>query len=305
MIVICNNSITLPFGRTPKCRDWILSTPLLLVGVHATFGEEGSGKRSYSLSNPTPDSFLREMTTDRPDITEVPFTVDAGRVQIETTGVGFSRSRPAANGAVTQGYEFIGSNIRIGLTKDLEATIMVLPYARQRTRSSESETTESGTGAVVLRAKYNLWGNDTFGKSDSTALAVLPYISLPTDRQNGISPQFVDGGLQTFFAADLGHQFSLGINVGLHAVKNADPNARHIEATGSMTLGYQWSEKFTTYVEAAVRGGTQDPLGDIVLFGGGLAYKVNSNLQLDAGVNFGATPASPSINPFVGLSARF
>ena len=35
-------------------------------------------KSSYSLFNPTPDSALRDMATDRPDKTESPYTVDAG-----------------------------------------------------------------------------------------------------------------------------------------------------------------------------------------------------------------------------------
>ena len=38
---------------------------------------------SYSLWNPTPDDKLRDLATDRPDKTESPITVDAGRFQIE------------------------------------------------------------------------------------------------------------------------------------------------------------------------------------------------------------------------------
>lgn len=282
-----------------------ISAVHLFAVVLGAVGASAADKNSYSLANPTPDGLLREMTTDRPDITEVPFTIDAGRVQVETTGFGFTRSRPDPEGAITKGYELIGTNFRTGMTKDLEATIIVLPYGRQQTVNSRSVTDTSGIGAVVLRAKYNLWGNDTFGKGQSTALAILPYISLPTDRHNGISPKSTDGGLQTFFAADLGNQFSLGINAGVHSMKNEDASGRHFETTGSATLGYQWSEKFTTYVEVAARVGTRDPLGDIALLGGGFAYKITPNLQIDGGINFGATPASARVNPFVGLSARF
>ena len=41
-------------------------------------------KSDYTLFNPTPRDRLREMSTDRPDKTESPFTVDAGHFQIET-----------------------------------------------------------------------------------------------------------------------------------------------------------------------------------------------------------------------------
>lgn len=262
-------------------------------------------KRSYSLFNPTPDRLLRDMTTDRPDITEVPFTVDAGRVQIESTMYGLVRSRPDNQGSVTQGYELAGSNIRIGLTHDTEATVMFQPYASQRISGPHDTVHNSGIGALVLRAKFNLWGNDTFSDPGSTAFALLPYVSLPTDRLNGISPEGIDGGLMSFFIVKLGAGFSLGINAGVHSVQDIETTGRHFETSGSASLGYEWSEKLTTYLEVATRLATRDPLGDIGILGGGVSYKITSNFQLDAGVNFGVTQASYSVAPFVGVTARF
>lgn len=280
----------------------VICAMLSASGVNASAADD---KTTYSLANPTPDRLLREMTTDRPDITEVPFTVDAGRVQVETTAFGYARSRPDADGAETGGYELVGSNIRIGLTHDLEATIIVAPYARQRTVGPGVGAVASGSGAVVLRAKWNLWGNDTFGKSSSTAFAVLPYVSLPTETHNGVSPEALDGGLQTFFAAELDGNFSFGMNAGLHSVKNLDAVGRHVETTASATLGYAWTEKFSTYGEVAARTGLRDGMGDVGLVGGGMAYRVTKDVQLDCGVNFGVTPASAKYNPFIGISARF
>lgn len=285
-------------------RIWgaVICALLTAGGVTASAADD---KTIYSLANPTPDRLMRDMTTDRPDITEVPFTVDAGRVQIETTAFGYARSRPDADGAVTGGYELMGSNIRIGVTHDLEATIIVAPYARQRTVGPAVGTVASGSGAVVLRAKWNIWGNDTFGKSSSTAFAMLPYVSLPTEAHNGVSPEALDGGLQTFFAAELGGNFSFGMNAGLHSVKNLDAVGRHVETTASATLGYAWTEKFSTYGEVAARTGLREGMGDVGLVGGGMAYRITKDVQLDCGVNFGVTPASPRYSPFVGLSARF
>lgn len=285
-------------------RIWVAAICALLTagGVTASAADD---KTIYSLANPTPDRLMREMTTDRPDITEVPFTVDAGRVQVETTAFGYARSRPDADGAVTGGYELVGSNIRIGLTHDLEATIIVAPYARQRIVGPGVGSVASGSGAVVLRAKWNLWGNDTFGKSSSTAFAILPYVSLPTETHNGVSPEALDGGLQTFFAAELGGGFSFGMNTGVHSVKNLDAAGRHMETTASATLGYAWTENFSTYGEVAARTGLREGMGDVGLVGGGMAYWITKDVQLDCGVNFGVTPASPRYSPFVGLSARF
>jgi hypothetical protein len=38
-------------------------------------------KSAFSLFNPTPRELMREMSTDRPDTTESPYTVDAGHFQ--------------------------------------------------------------------------------------------------------------------------------------------------------------------------------------------------------------------------------
>jgi hypothetical protein len=40
-------------------------------------------KWSYNLFHPTPRALMREMSTDRPDQTESPHTVDAGHFQVE------------------------------------------------------------------------------------------------------------------------------------------------------------------------------------------------------------------------------
>ena len=41
-------------------------------------------KSQYTLFNPTPAKCMREFDPDRPDITDSPFTIDAGHIQFET-----------------------------------------------------------------------------------------------------------------------------------------------------------------------------------------------------------------------------
>ena len=40
-------------------------------------------KSQYTLFNPAPANCLREFDPDRPDVTDSPFTVDAGHIQFE------------------------------------------------------------------------------------------------------------------------------------------------------------------------------------------------------------------------------
>ena len=46
------------------------------------------------------------------------------------------------------------------------------------------------------------------------------------------------------------------------------------------------------------------PAGVTATIDAGVTYLVTENIQLDAGCNFGVTPAADAVNPFIGLSIR-
>lgn len=264
-------------------------------------------KSRYWLFNPTPENLMRDLTTDRPDMTESPFTVDAGHVQFETNIFGYTRSRQDQDGAISTSYDYATTNVRIGLTNSTELNVVVAPYGVVRTKPLDPvlATRSSGFGGVDLRMKINLWGNDTFEKPGATALGLLPFITLPTDRDNGISPTGVEGGFLLPLAVKLSEKWSLGLNGGFHIVRNDDAPGTHNEWLSSASVSYEWTENLSTYYEVAGRFGTRDPRGDIGILATGVTYKLSRNVQLDGGVNFGVTRAADKINPFVGISARF
>jgi len=277
-------------------------TVALLSVSEAAVAQE---KDRYSLFDPTPDRLLRDMTTDRPDTTESPFTVDAGRIQVETTIVGFSRSDADPAGAVTDSYELAVTNVRVGLTQSVEVDVVWQPYGVVRTRQRLPPGTirDDGIGGLDLRGKVNLWGNDTFDKQGS-ALALLPYVSLPTDRHNGIGPEHVEGGLIVPLALRLSEKLGLGVNGGMHWAK--DDGGYRAEYLASASLAVEWTGKLGTYYEVAARFNVDDPRGgEAVMLGTGMTYALAENLQFDAGVNVGVTSAADRINPFVGISRRF
>jgi hypothetical protein len=266
----------------------------------------GQDRSAYTLFNPTPDHLLRDLTTDRPDTTETPFTIDAGHVQIESTLFGFSRSARDGAGVITDTTEIATTNVRIGLTNALEAGFVWQPYGIVRTHDDPAGSVrQTGVGGLELRGKINLWGNDTFGKPGSSALGLLPFVVLPTDRHNGISPEFAESGLIVPYAVKLTDKLGLGLNAGASWLKDDAASGYHAEYLASASLGVEWSDSLGTYYEVAGRFNSTDPRGDTVVLGTGLTYRLSKNLQLDAGVNFGVTSAADRFNPFVGLAVRF
>lgn len=263
----------------------------------------GEGKDRYWLLAPTPDPMLREMTTDRPDLTETPFTVDAGHVQIESNILGYARSRPDADGAITDAFDLATTNVRIGLTNDSELSLVWQPYGWTRAHAPGMDTHRSdGVGGFDVRAKVNLSGNDDFAAT-GWALALLPYVTLPVDSDNGISPAFVAGGLVVPLAVVLPHDFGLGINAGMAWVKE-ESASDYREYSITASLAHAWSDRLGAYYELAATFPQGQP-GDVVTAGAGITYALTDNLQLDAGMNVGLTRTADRINPFVGLSQRF
>jgi hypothetical protein len=264
-------------------------------------------KAQYTLFNPTPDRLLRDLTTDRPDTTESPFTVDAGRIQVETNLFGYTRSKPDVDGTVTDSYDFLITNVRVGLTSMSEVNVVFQPYGIVRTRPLDPlmATRSSGVGSVDIRGKINLWGNDSFEKPGATAFGLLPFITLPTDKTNGISPDAVEAGLILPFAVKLSDKFGLGLNAGVHVVRDMDTSGRHAEYLASASLSYEWTDAFSTYYEVAARLNTDNPLGDIAILATGFTYKMHKNLQFDGGVRFGSTKAAERFGPFAGVTARY
>ena len=271
----------------------------------AAYDAVAQEKSKYSLFDPTPNRQLRDMTTDRPDLTESPFTVDAGHVQVETNALAYSRSRTDVDGVVSDTYEFATTNIRIGLTNNTEINFVWQPYGAARSsQSGVSAVWDSGVGGVDIRGKINLWGNDTFEKTGS-ALALLPFVSLPTDEGNGIGPDFIEGGLILPLALALPNNFGLGVNAGAVWVKDSDASGYHAKYIATASLAYEWTDDLGTYWEIAAILNNDDPRGDEVILATGITFSVTDNLQLDAGVNFGVTEASDRVNPFVGISRRY
>lgn len=126
----------------------------------------------YSIFNPPPRDDMREMSTDRPDTTESPMSVDAGHVQVELDLVAYGLGRGMVQ---TTTVDVASTNLKLGLTHSTDLQLVIEPYHRERAgMTSASMATAAGYGGATVRVKQNLWGND----GGATAAALLPFASL-------------------------------------------------------------------------------------------------------------------------------
>lgn len=257
-------------------------------------------KSGYTLFNPTPREAMRELSTDRPDQTECPFTVDAGHVQIEMDFASFAQDR--ADGIRTRTWNAVPFNIRIGLLNDLELGLIFDSYLHVRTkdRAARTVTTQSGVGDFTARMKVNLWGND----GGKTALAVMPYIKAPTN-SGQLGNRAVEGGLILPLAIELPAGFGMGLETGVSFMQNDDDRAYHAEIVNSISIDHAIIGRLSGYIEFYSVVSTQQDQPWVGTVDTGLKFALTDNVQFDCGCNIGVTEGADDLNPFVGLTIRF
>lgn len=264
--------------------------------VPAAYSGQENAEKKYSLFNPVPESLMREMETDRPDVTESAYTVDAGHFQYETDLIRLiketSDSRQTSTVLINHG------NLKIGITGSTAIQIGFETYGIQKQRDlfSGSMQTSSGFGDINFRIKQNLIGND----GGNFVLAVLPYIKFPTSGYDDESR--FEGGLIVPMLYKMPGEWKLGFQVEVDRLKDTDQPAMHTELLQTLTISHSIikgidgiaetyytydfkNHQLANYINAAVE------------------IDVAKDFKIDAGLNYGIQHQSQK-HYFIGASYR-
>jgi hypothetical protein len=281
------------------CHAGIVLGLVLTAMILADAAAAQSEKWQYHLLNPTPRDRMRPMSTDRPDRTESPYTVDAGHFQIEMDVFQYTHDRE--QDVRIERWQIAPMNLKIGLLNNIDFQLVLETYVDELMIDRDHDTRErrSGFGDVTARLKINLWGND----GGSTAFAMMPFIKFPTN-QDRLGNTAVEGGVILPLAIELPFEFRTGIMTEFDFVRDVNGRSYHAEFINTMTIARDIVGGLGGYVEffsqTSSRGGPWLGTFDV-----GLTYAITDDVQLDAGVNIGLTRTAKDINPFVGLSMRF
>ena len=267
------------FPPQPFFRATAATIAVLAVLGRSLAAESGG----HHVLHPAPPGQMREMSTDRPDTTESPITVDAGRFQIEASWFDFSRDEGA------DAWTFGQMNLKAGLSASTDLQLVLDAWVR--------ESGAEGIGDVTLRLKHNLWGND----GTRTAFALMPYVKIPTG--SDVSNDQWEGGLIVPFGINLTERIYLGLMVTLDAVYDDETSDHAFESIHSATLGFALTERLSLYTELAAIAGTESDYR--ASFDTGLTFAVSQDLILDAGVRLGINDAAEDLGVFTGISIRF
>lgn len=273
-----------------------------LVSATTAFAASASAatadKSSHTFFNPTPREQLRELSTDRPDQTESPYTVDAGHWQIEFDFVNYTYDREA--GVRSEAFNIAPVNVKLGLTRDTDIQFIFDSYTRERVRSAGGTTTTDDWGDLTVRVKHNLWGNDGGG----TAFAVMPFVKIPLNLGDGGNNR-VEGGLILPLAIALPGDWGLGVMTEFDVLADDTGHGHHLEWINSIALGRDLTSRLGGYVEFFSAHRFEDGSDWLAQASLGFTYAINADTQLDGGCNFGVTHNAPDVQPFLGLTVRY
>ena len=274
----------------------LLMTVALLPLTMRAAAETAPDKRAYSLSIPVPVAQLREMSTDRPDTTESPFTVDAGHAQLEMDLLSHARNR--LDGTRTTALRVAAFNWRFGITNTFEAGIFVSPWTRatEQPRGALREVSR-GFGDVRLRAKFNFWGNDGGG----SAGGLIVDLKLPTAAR-GLGNDAVEGGVILPMSFELPGGWELGAMTKVDLRAKDTGSGRRKVWVNTITTGRDLTKAIGAYVELTSETGDGT---HVATFDVGVTFKLNAHTQLDCGAKIGLSRAADDLVVFTGLSRRF
>jgi hypothetical protein len=279
---------------------WSIFLSLITPASFCGAADESQDKSRYNLFHPTPDNLLREMTTDRPDKTESPMTVDAGHFQIEMDFATFTQDQ--MNGVSAKTWNIAPFNLRVGLLNDVDLSLVFESYLHEDTedKTAKKMSNLSDVGNFITRLKVNLWGND----GGRTALAFFPFMKFPTGTGE-LNNNSIEGGAIFPFSMTLPAKFELGMETGVVVSRNESNANYHEEFVNSITFSREIAGKLSGYCEFFSIVNTERDSSWIGTADFGLTYALTKNVQLDCGCNIGVTDAADDINAFSGLSVRF
>ena len=178
-------------------------------------------KSSFTIFNPTPLSYMRDFYTDRPDITESPYTVDAGHIQAEIGLFKKTQSKSTESKEKIIGIGLL--NLKLGLTNrsDLEFMFETYNYIQKEILGEENDNVKinnEGIGAAIIRYKYNLWGND----SGKTAFGIISYLQFPSNKNT--DNYSWSGGVIFPFSTTVFEEWNLGaqLEIDFNKIKEAE-----------------------------------------------------------------------------------
>lgn len=289
----------------------LLAVVILAFGKSISVADEPAtqppDKSQYTLFHPTPADQMREMDTDRPNVTNTPHTIDAGHLQLETGLIDYSYFRQHSAGASARNdFSFGQFNFRLGVLNNLELNVALDALELDRTRGGNpyKSSTAASFGDTVFGGKINLWGNETGDDAWESALAIQPQLKFPTARDSVGNGRF-EGSVAAPFLLNLPKAFHFSYQTGVLYERNTKNTGYVAGFENAVCIDRVVYHDLDVYVEYSNFVTTEKNTKAIQSIDFGGLYPLNKNIILDTALTFGLNRASTNFELTAGVSVRF
>jgi hypothetical protein len=276
----------------------LLTVCLLVTITVNVYGQVDSTRRSYTIFNPMPKSLLREdMETDRPNITETPYTIEAGHLQYEADFVNYEKQRSTQS--LKRTWLVNQANLKFGLLKNTAVQVIIQSYGKEISEdlATMDKETAHGFGDITVRIKQNLYGN----YNGNFSIAVMPYVKFPTNHYS--DNQRYEEGLMVPMSVKLPHDWKIGMQVEGDRLRDDEEDAMHTELMQSLVLSHVLFKKLEVMGETYYTYNLKDH-HVLNYVNAALEFEITRDVKVDAGLNYGIQQDAKK-NYFAGIAFRY
>lgn len=230
--------------------------------------------------------FQRELSPDRPDVTESPITVEPKTVQIETSVWSYTKD------GSSQTWSLLETNIKTGITKNSDLQLVIRPWIHEKSNDEVSR----GFGDLELRYKHNLWGND----GGKTAGGVMPYVSIPS--HSAVSSEEWEGGIIFPFSYEFSDRYSLAYGVEFSRSWHDDHHTYEWNVLHSTSLGISLNQNLGWFIEYVGIAGESPYQANANT---GFTWSLSDHFQWDISLSIGLNRAAEDFSIAQGFTYRF
>lgn len=236
--------------------------------------------------------------TDRPGKSSATCTVPKGYWQIESSVADWSLTRSGGTRATSLAIG--GTALKYGVSDSLHVEVAGTPYVRNRERSDDGRVTDSGFGDVTVKVKQRLTAADAVFSA-----ALVPFVKLPTASKR-IGNGKVEAGLVVPLSWSIGDTpWSLSSSPEIDLIADGDGDGFHLAGAGTLSLSVAASDRLSLAVELWTGWDWDEDTTRQASLGTNAAYKITSELQIDAQLDLGLTRDSADVEIAGGVSVRF
>lgn len=212
----------------------------------------------------------------RGQITEVPATVAPGSFLLEMDALSLSVDREA--GSKYTAFGAASTFLTTGLTDSWDIQLGADLFISQKFDSGGLSERHSGIGDVYARTKWRFYDDPATG----TAVAVMPYVKLPTST-GGVGSDAMEGGIIVPWTTKLPGAFEMSAMAELDFTRNAADDGYDTFWYASAFISRPLTRALGVYAEAAVgKSSGGEPLDGIL--GAGATLAVTEHVSWDYAV---------------------